>query len=508
MLGRDVVVAGVDVAYLVGAQGRRHGTAPYTRARSRPSAGPTRRRPFDPLTGTVHVQRDQPEGVPPLALTGERTLPDVPAENYWFRRHLAVYEWIAARVRGPARASTWPAARATARTCSPARPPSVVGVDANPEAYEHARLRYRRANLRFARGLVETLLRAGRRGRVPADDRAPPGPRRGARALPLARGGGRGAVFISTPNVLTLAPRAPRARTTPGTSTSTARRSSSELCRAHFAKRRAARAVPRAQAARARARAARSAGTGCTLAWAHGALLRLLHARDRASDFALRRSPDGRPGSRARLPRRLPLMGSARASAARWRSSCTRTCPTSRASAPGRSARSGCGRRSRAATCRCSTCSTRGAPLTLSLTPVLCDQLEAPGVAERFAAFVEGRPPRDPRARRGRACAPAGTRRLARELERSWERLRARAASASRGAAGTCWERSPRTPSGPPRRPTRSCRCWPPTRACACRCRAASSAHRRRFGDDWRGGFWLPECAYAPWLRAGSRTPA
>jgi len=45
-----------------------------------------------------HVQRDQPSGVPPLALTGERTLPDVPAENYWYRRHLAVYEWIGARV--------------------------------------------------------------------------------------------------------------------------------------------------------------------------------------------------------------------------------------------------------------------------------------------------------------------------------------------------------------------------------------------------------------------------
>ncbi len=42
-----------------------------------------------------YVQEDQPPGVPPLALTGERTLPDVPEENYWFRRHLAVYEWIA-----------------------------------------------------------------------------------------------------------------------------------------------------------------------------------------------------------------------------------------------------------------------------------------------------------------------------------------------------------------------------------------------------------------------------
>ena len=38
--------------------------------------------------------------MPPLSLTGERTLPDVPEENYWFRRHLAVYEWIAARAHG------------------------------------------------------------------------------------------------------------------------------------------------------------------------------------------------------------------------------------------------------------------------------------------------------------------------------------------------------------------------------------------------------------------------
>src|SRR5918996_1514706 len=48
----------------------------------------------------LYVQRDQPAGVPPLRLTGERTLPDVPEENYWFRRPLAVYEWIARRCAG------------------------------------------------------------------------------------------------------------------------------------------------------------------------------------------------------------------------------------------------------------------------------------------------------------------------------------------------------------------------------------------------------------------------
>ena len=48
----------------------------------------------------TYVQRDQPPGVPPLELTGERTLPDVPQENYWYQRHLVVYEWVAERVAG------------------------------------------------------------------------------------------------------------------------------------------------------------------------------------------------------------------------------------------------------------------------------------------------------------------------------------------------------------------------------------------------------------------------
>src|SRR5439155_10922003 len=30
--------------------------------------------------------------------------------------------------------------------------------------------------------------------------------------------------------------------------------------------------------------------------------------------------------------------------------------------------------------------------------------------------------------------------------------------------------------------------------------RTGVEAHRARFGDGWRGGFWLPECAHAPWL--------
>jgi SAM-dependent methyltransferase len=101
-----------------------------------------------------HVQRDQPRDVPPLELTGERTLPDVPEENYWFRRHLLVYEWIAARVRG-LRVVDLACGEGYGSDLLATSAAEVVGIDANPEAHEHARLRYRRPNLRFERGLVE-----------------------------------------------------------------------------------------------------------------------------------------------------------------------------------------------------------------------------------------------------------------------------------------------------------------------------------------------------------------
>jgi 2-polyprenyl-3-methyl-5-hydroxy-6-metoxy-1,4-benzoquinol methylase len=153
----------------------------------------------------VHVQRDQPEGVPPLALTGERTLPDVPEENYWFRRHLAAYEWIAARV-GAMRVLDMACGEGYGSAVLAATAAAVVGVDANPEAHEHARLRYRASNLRFERGLLESF-------REPADavvllqtieHLERPG---AALAHFRSLAGERGVVYVSTPNVLTLAPR-------------------------------------------------------------------------------------------------------------------------------------------------------------------------------------------------------------------------------------------------------------------------------------------------------------
>src|ERR1700755_1966459 len=102
--------------------------------------------PCRPVSAALYVQRDQPPGVPPLELTGERTLPDVPDENYWFRRHLVVYEWIAAKVGGlrvvDMACGEGYGSEALARAAA-----SVVGVDANPQAHEHARLRYPAPNL-------------------------------------------------------------------------------------------------------------------------------------------------------------------------------------------------------------------------------------------------------------------------------------------------------------------------------------------------------------------------
>jgi 2-polyprenyl-3-methyl-5-hydroxy-6-metoxy-1,4-benzoquinol methylase len=102
-----------------------------------------------------YVQRNQPPGVPPLKLTGERTLPDVPEENYWFQRHLVVYEWIARRLAG-LEVIDMACGEGYGSDVLSRRAARVTGVDANPDAHEHARLRYRRGNLGFRRDLVET----------------------------------------------------------------------------------------------------------------------------------------------------------------------------------------------------------------------------------------------------------------------------------------------------------------------------------------------------------------
>jgi 2-polyprenyl-3-methyl-5-hydroxy-6-metoxy-1,4-benzoquinol methylase len=181
---------------------------------------------------TAYVQSNQPEGVPPLELTGERTLPDVPEENYWYRRHLAVYEWIGSRVLGE-RVVDMACGEGYGSEVLSRGAASVVGVDANPEAHEHARLRYVRQNLRFERDLVETFgeecdavvfLQTIEHVKNPGEILEH------FKAM-LAPGG---AVYVTTPNVLTLAPPGAERSDNPWHVHEYRAREFRELCEAHF----------------------------------------------------------------------------------------------------------------------------------------------------------------------------------------------------------------------------------------------------------------------------------
>jgi SAM-dependent methyltransferase len=155
---------------------------------------------------TAYVQQNQPPGVPPLELTGERTLPDVPAENYWYRRHLAVYEWIATRVAGGV-VLDMACGEGYGSAVLAGAAASVVGVDGNPEAHEHARLRYTRPGLSFAWGAVETYGDPGSFDAVvflqTIEHVVDPPAVLAHFASLLAPGG---VAYVSTPNLLTLAP--------------------------------------------------------------------------------------------------------------------------------------------------------------------------------------------------------------------------------------------------------------------------------------------------------------
>jgi SAM-dependent methyltransferase len=147
------------------------------------------------------VQRDQPDGVPPLELTGERTLPDVPAENYWFRRHLVVYEWIAERCAG-LKVVDMACGEGYGTEVLARRAREVTGVDANPDAFEHARLKYTRPGVRFVRNMIElhsepcdAVVFLQTIEHVPD----PEGVLRHFKDMA-------GTVYVSTPNLLTLAP--------------------------------------------------------------------------------------------------------------------------------------------------------------------------------------------------------------------------------------------------------------------------------------------------------------
>jgi 1,4-alpha-glucan branching enzyme len=142
------------------------------------------------------------------------------------------------------------------------------------------------------------------------------------------------------------------------------------------------------------------------------------------------------------------------------------------------------------------------APLTLSLTPVLCDQLEAPGALDRCLRFLrEVRSASHALDREALAGGGNGAMLAALEHSRaryaaSAERLAALQAPGRRGllwalGAHASWT-SAATHAVLPLLCT--------DRAIRLQVETGIESHRRRFGGEWGGGLWLPECAFAPWL--------
>jgi 1,4-alpha-glucan branching enzyme len=138
-----------------------------------------------------------------------------------------------------------------------------------------------------------------------------------------------------------------------------------------------------------------------------------------------------------------------------------------------------------------------GAPLTLSLTPVLCDQLEARGAIERCMRFLrETR--RETHTLDIAGCREAGREDYARELERAAHDYERALGSLERldgdllGALApyASWT-SAATHAVLPLLATDA--------GVRLQVERGIAAHRARFGA-WAGGFWLPECAHAPWL--------
>ncbi|HEY5143071.1 MAG TPA: 1,4-alpha-glucan branching protein domain-containing protein [Solirubrobacteraceae bacterium] len=139
-----------------------------------------------------------------------------------------------------------------------------------------------------------------------------------------------------------------------------------------------------------------------------------------------------------------------------------------------------------------------GAPLTLSLTPVVCDQLEAPDAMERCAAFLRevrsashALDVEDARAS-GRADLADELERAAAEYAAALARLEAIGPDLlGRLRPHAAWTSSATHAILPLIATDAGIRLQLQT---------GIAGHRARFGEDWAGGFWLPECAHAAWL--------
>jgi 1,4-alpha-glucan branching enzyme len=130
--------------------------------------------------------------------------------------------------------------------------------------------------------------------------------------------------------------------------------------------------------------------------------------------------------------------------------------------------------------------------VTLSVTPVLGDQLEAPGAMARCVEFLRGIRPESHRRDIAAASDPgviAALEHSAAVYERAADDL-ARADLPARLAAHATWT-SAATHAVLPLLATAG--------GVRLQLESGIAAHRARSGD-WHGGLWLPECAHTPWL--------
>jgi 1,4-alpha-glucan branching enzyme len=141
----------------------------------------------------------------------------------------------------------------------------------------------------------------------------------------------------------------------------------------------------------------------------------------------------------------------------------------------------------------------REPPITLSITPVLCDQLGAPGLAERFHTFIDDTR-RFTHAEDAAGLHAGGHHGLAAELERAWSadyehaarRVAARGGDLLRAFAPHARWTSCATHAVLPLLATDA--------GTRLQVQSGIASHVDRIDADWRGGFWLPECAHASHL--------
>ncbi len=445
-----------------------------------------------------------------LALTGERTLPGIPAENYWFRRHEAAYDAVVPFCPGAVVLEAGCGEGYGAdRLAEVAR--VVLGLDYDAAAVG-ARRRRRTRGSAPVRGNLASAAGTGRRASTwwpPAGDRAPVGPARvPGRVRAGAPPGRHAAAHHAQPaDVLAAEPAAepvplPRAR--PG---------------------RAGRAAGRGRASRSAGCSGCGTGRGCArldrrfgslvdaqlagppATW-HPELRRAVTAV-RTTDFVLRSRrprllPRPRRGGRPAVlvaERTQPRAPSA------W--CCTPTCRGWRTPAPGRSARSGCTRRSPAPGGGCSRCSTGWPPRApgtcspsasprcwrrCSTTRTACASC-TPGPATGSCARRSWPAPRLPRAGRRTSSGRPAT--CLADLEDRW--LTGGLSAVLRPLVDAGRGRAARRPGHPPVPAAAASRGSRPAR-----CAAGLDDARLRLGRA-PAGIWAPECGHAPGLEDAVR---